>query len=116
MGAYDAFRTLLNIRQRRRRPGAGFRPGPGTKIAMDDFRIVVQSGLSEPLWSFLVQAGFREMNFRPERRRYRDVPPSQVAKLFGAPPEQWQTLLVAALKEAAKRPLVRVGPPSARVG
>jgi len=77
MGAYDAFRTLLNIRQRRRRPPAGFRPGPGTKIAMDDFRIVVQSGLSEPLWSFLVQAGFREMNFRPERRRYRDVPPSQ---------------------------------------
>jgi len=109
MGAYDAFRTLLNIRQRRRRPRAGLKPAPGARIAMEDFRITVQRGLSDDLWSFLVQAGFREITYRPDRRRYRDVPPSQFAAMHDTPAEKWRALLVRALKEAAKRPRAGAG-------
>jgi hypothetical protein len=114
MGAYDAFRTLLNIRQRRNRPRARLKPSAGAKIVMDDFRIVVQPGMSDALWIFLVQAGFREIAYRPDRRAYRDVPPALVAGVCDAPPEEWQGLLMAALREAAKRPRMRVGARSVR--
>jgi len=107
VGTYDAFRTLLSIRQQRKRARAGRSPGIGAKIVMDDFQIVVQAGLSEALWKFLVEAGFREANHRPDRRHYRYVPPSLVANLYNAPPEEWQALLMVALQEASKRPRVR---------
>ena len=109
MRLLDAFRNLFGIRRRRTPPRASVKPALGAKIAMEDFRIVVQAGLSDELWSFLVQAGFREVVHRPERRRYRNLPPSIVSELYDAPPEEWQALLMAALKEAAKRPRVRVG-------
>ena len=109
MRLIDAIRTLLNIRRRRTPPRAWVKPARGAKIAMEDFRIVVQAGLSDELWSFLVQAGFREVVHRPDRRRYRDLPPSIVTELYHAPPEEWQALLLAALEQAAKRPRVRVG-------
>ena len=108
MGAYDAFRTILNIRQTRRRPRAGFKPKVGAKIVMDDFRITVQAGLSDGLWNFLVQAGFRENIFRSDRRHYREVPPSLVGDLYNAPREEWQALLIGALQEASKRPRMRL--------
>jgi len=114
MRLLDAIRTLLKIRRRRTAPRASAKPALGAKIAMEDFRIVVQAGLSDELWIFLVQAGFREVIHRPDCRRYRDVPPSMVTELCQAPPEEWQALLLAALKEAVKRPRVRVGPRSAR--
>ena len=116
MRLLDSIRNLLNIRRRRTPPRALGKPARGAKIAMDDFRIVVQAGLSDELWLFLVHAGFREVVYRPDRRRYRDVPPSMVTELYCAPPEQWQALLMAALKEAAKRPRVRVGARSVRRG
>jgi len=115
MGAFDDIRTLLKIRQKRTRPRAGFRPRVGATIFMDDFRIVVQAGLSEALWNWLVQAGFREVTYSPDRRLYRDVPPSLVTRLYGAPAEEWEELLMLALREASKRPRVRVGARSVRV-
>ena len=114
MRLLDAIRTLLKIRRRRTAPRASAKPALGAKIAMEDFRIVVQAGLSDELWIFLVQAGFREVVHRPDRRRYRDLPPSMITELYQAPPEEWQALLLAALKEAVKRPRVRVGPRSVR--
>jgi hypothetical protein len=115
MGAYDAFRTMLNIRRRRERRPAGRRPSIGAKIVLEDFRVTVQAGMSEGVWQFLVQAGFREASHRPDRRHYRDVPPSLIAELFDAPPEEWKALLMVALQEASKRPRVRFGTRSVRV-
>ena len=115
MGAFDSIRTLLNIRRKRERPIARSKPTVGARIAMGNFRIIVQAGLSDELWDFLVAAGFREVAYRPDRRRYRDVPPSRVMSLYYAPPEEWKGLLITALKEASKRPLVRVGARSVRV-
>ena len=115
MGAYDAFRTMLNIRQQRKRPRGWLKPAAGARIVLDDFRIVVQDGLSDALWNFLLQGGFREVTYRPDRRGYRDVPTSLVTKLFNASPDEWQTLLMSALHEASKRPRVRWGSRSVRV-
>ncbi len=109
MRLFDAFRTLFNIRRRRKAPRALRKPALGAKIALEDFPIVVQAGLSDELWVFLTQAGFRELVHRPDRRRYRDLPPSIIVELYHAPSEEWQALLMAAMKEAAKRPRVRVG-------
>lgn len=109
MRLFDAIRSLFNIRRRRKTPRASVKPALGAKIAMEDFRIVVQAGLSDELWNFLVEAGFREVVHRPDRRRYRDLPPSMITELYHAPPEEWQALLMAAMKEAAKRPRIRVG-------
>lgn len=108
MGTYDDFRTLLNIRQQRKRPRAGLKPAIGAKLVLDDFRMVVLPGLSEDLWQFLVRVGFRESRYAPERRHYRDMPPSLVAALFEGTPNQRQALLMVALTEASKRPRVRM--------
>ena len=115
MGAYDAFRTKLNIRQQRKRPRGWLKPAPGARIVLEDFRIVVQPGLSDALWNFLAQGGFREVAYRPDRRGYRDVPPALVANLYNASPDDWQALLIAALQEASRRPRIRFLTRSARV-
>jgi hypothetical protein len=109
MGAFDGLRSVLKIRQLRRRPRVGFKPRVGAKIVMDDFRIIVQAGLSDALWGWLVEVGFREVTYRQDRRGYRDVPPSLVTELYEAPPQQWRALLTVALEEASKRPRVRLG-------
>jgi len=73
--------------------------------------MVVQAGLTPELWEWLQDRGFREITHRPDRRRYRDVPPALVATLCDAPRAQWTPLLKRAVEEAAKRPPVKVGAP-----
>lgn len=103
MGLSDSIRTLLNIRQERQRLPAGLRPCVGAKIAMGGIRMTVEPGMSDELWYFLVQAGFREVTYRPDRRRYREVPRAQVMDLYKAPPERWRELLRKSLREAVAR-------------
>jgi len=107
MGAFDGFRNLFNIRQERSRPPAGPKPRMGAKIYLHDVRMVVQSGLSDELWEWFTQLGFREVTFSPDRRHYRDLPRSLVARLYDAPREEWRPLLKVAIQEATKRPPVK---------
>jgi hypothetical protein len=79
----------------------------GARIYLHDVRMVVQSGLSDELWDWLTELGFREVNFSPDRRRYRDLPRSLVARLYDAPREDWRPLLKVAIQEATKRPQVK---------
>jgi len=109
MGAFDGFRTLFKIRAERRRPPKGPKPKLGAKIYLHDVRMAVQSGLGDELWDWLQEIGFREVNFSPDRRRYRDLPPSLVARLYDAPREEWRALLKVAIKEATIRPAVKTG-------
>ena len=104
MGAFDGFRNLLGIRQERERPPAGFKPKPGARITKGDLRMVVQVGLSDELWNWLQEVGFREVKFRPDRRQYRDLPRSMVIGLHDAPAEEWDFRLKAAIRAATKRP------------
>lgn len=100
MGVFDSIRTLLNIRQERQRLPAGIRPIVGAKIVMGGVRMTVEPGMSDELWHFLVKAGFREVTYRPDRRRYIDVPRSQVMDLYKASPESWRELLRKSVREA----------------
>jgi hypothetical protein len=114
MGAFDGFRTLFNIRKERRRPPRGPRPKLGAKIYLHDVRMVVQSGLSDELWDWLQELGFREVTFSPDRRRYRDLPRSMVVQLYDAPRDEWRPLLKQAIRESSVRPPVKLSSRPAR--
>lgn len=106
MGAFDGFRTLFNIRKDRKRAPPGPKPKMGAKIYLHDVRMYVQAGLSDELWDWLQQLGFREITFSPDRRRYRDLPRSIVAQLYDAPCEEWRSILKAAIRQSSVRPVV----------
>jgi hypothetical protein len=107
MGAFDGFRNLFNIRRERVRPSPGPKPRMGAKIYLHDVRMVVQPGLTDELWAWLTELGFREITFSPDRRQYRDLPRSLVTRIYDAPREEWRALLKVAIKEATKRPPVK---------
>ena len=115
MRAFDGFRKLLKIRQERKPPRAGFKPKLGAKVVLEDVRMVVQAGLSDELWNWLQQVGFREVTYSPDRRHYRDLPPTLVTRLYDAPPEEWKPLLQVGIQKASKRPPINVGTRSVRV-
>jgi hypothetical protein len=100
----DQVRHLLRIRRERVPPPAGNRPGVGARIACGDLRMSVQAGMSETLWRWLVKQGWREVLYRPDRRRYRDVPHTYVTQLIDAAPEDRDRVLAAATAHASIRP------------
>lgn len=70
----------------------------------------VQAGMSETLWRWLAKQGWREVLFRPDRRRYRDIPHGYVTRLIDASPEEHERLLAAAIANAAYRTPTHLGP------
>lgn len=99
----DQFRTLLRIRRDRARPPAGHKPGVGARITCGDFRMSVQAGMSDSLWRWLTTRGWREVMFRPDRRRYRDIPHGFVTQLIDAAPEDRDRILAVATAHASYR-------------
>lgn len=100
----DRLRTLLNIRKPRRQlPHRGPKPNAGAKIVNGEYRITVQAGMSHDLWHWLRSQGWAEVTFRPDRRRYRDVPSAWVTRLIDSPPEDRPAVLAAALEQAGAR-------------
>jgi len=85
--ASSRLRTLLNIRTPRAVPKRGTRPHAGSRVFFEDLRITVQAGMSVDLWQWLQERGWREITYRPDRRRYCDVPPETVAELIESAPE-----------------------------
>jgi hypothetical protein len=109
MRAFDALRNVLMVRVPREPGPRGLMPRIGARICRHDIRIVVQAGLHQELWDWLQDNGFRTITVSPDRRRYRDVPASMVRKLFDAPKQDWSVVLVESVREARKRPLLKVG-------
>lgn len=105
MGALDGFRNLLNIRKERRQLPRGPKPRFGAKVVLHDVRMTVQSGLHDELWEWLQEIGFREVTINPDRRRYRELPPSLVTMLYDAPREEWRPLLKQAIRQSVVRPV-----------
>ncbi|MGZ8273896.1 MAG: hypothetical protein ACXW2G_04560 [Burkholderiaceae bacterium] len=99
----DQFRTLMRIRRDRALPSAGQKPGIGARIACGDLRMSVQAGMSDSLWHWLTRLGWREVMFRPDRRRYRDIPHGFVTQLVDAAPEQRERILAVAISQASFR-------------
>lgn len=101
----DRVRTLLKIRVRREVGRTGSRPALGARVCRDDVRMTVQAGMSESLWRWLQAQGWREITFRPDRRRYRDIPPAYVTRLIDGTADERERILKAAMANAVLRPV-----------
>lgn len=101
----DQVRTLFRIRRDRLVPPAGMKPGVGARIVCGDLRMSVQAGMSDGLWRWLTKLGWREVLFRPDRRRYRDIPHGFVTQLIDASAEDRERVLAVAITHATFRPL-----------
>lgn len=99
-------RNLLGLRRNRKPGRVGPKPRIGSHAVFQDVRITVQAGLTEELWSWMVEQGWREAIFRPERRRYREVPASYVTRLIDSVPEERPRILATALEKAVNKPTV----------
>lgn len=88
------FRTLLGMRKRRALMPTGPKPRHGARIHSGDVRLTVPAEMSDDLWQWLSSLGWREVTFRPDRRRYRDVPHAWAKHLFEARPEQRARVLL----------------------
>jgi hypothetical protein len=69
--------------------------------------MTVQSGLSDELWQWLMQKGWREPHYYPDRRQYRDIPSSWVTVLIDAAAQDRDAVLAAAAAKAVLRPTLR---------
>ncbi len=96
----DQMRTWLNVRRDRTQPRRGSRPGIGARIAHADVRMKVQAGMSYDLWNWLQAQGWRQVNFKPDRRTYRDVPREWVTELIDCAPDDRAEALANAVAQA----------------
>lgn len=100
-------RDFMRPRRDRALPRRSAKPPIGAHIVCGDVRITVQAGMSDELWRWLLEQGWREPSYRPDRRRYREVPSTWVTRLIDAPPEARQRVLDAAVDNATRRPDLR---------
>ena len=80
-------RTLFRIRRPRAVPPARTKPGVGARVTHGEYRMIVQAGMTDSLWIWLAQQGWREVTYRPDRRRYLDIPHAFVTELIDAGPD-----------------------------
>lgn len=99
----DRLRTMLNIRKPRKEQRRGPRPSVGSRIYWDDVRMTVQAGMTVELWAWLQSLGWREVLFKGDRRRYRDVSTEMAMQLIDCPPERREEVLVQAIENAVAR-------------
>ncbi len=83
------------------------RPPLGAAIVCKDLRMMVQAGMSEELWAWLMEQGWREPGYQPDRRQYRDIPASIVTTLVDAHAEERAAVLAEAVAQAVRRPQLR---------
>ena len=101
----DQVRTLLKIRCERGVPPAGSKPSYGAKLFLGDIRMTVRSGMSDGLWRWLLEQGWREVVVRPDRRRYKDIPSAFVTRLIDSDSnEERGRVMAVAVANAQYRP------------
>ncbi|HRK56152.1 MAG TPA: hypothetical protein PLQ67_01360 [Burkholderiaceae bacterium] len=108
----DRVRTLFRIRHVRKiEPFDLCAPKPriGAVIVRGEIRMTVQAGLSDELWQWLGQHGWREPMVATDRRHYRDIPASWVTRLFDAAPEHRVKMLMAGVSKATVRHVTNAG-------
>ena len=99
----DKLRTMLNIRKPRSPQRRGPKPNVGARITHDDVRMTVQAGMTYELWNWLQAQGWREVVFKGDRRRYRDISTDWAMQLIDAAPERRQQVLDQAVESAVAR-------------
>lgn len=108
-------RLLDNLRTRLRRlkgerierqvPPRTTKPRIGSHVVHVEkrLRLVVQAGMSDELWQWLMEQGWRVDPYRPDRRAYRDIPASYVTRLIDADRAQRHSLMVTAMLNARSK-------------
>lgn len=99
----DRLRTLLNIRKPRGTQRRGPRPSVGSRIYREDVRMTVQAGMTVELWIWLQTQGWREVLFKGDRRRYRDVSTDWAMQLIDCPIDRREEVLAQAIENAVAR-------------
>lgn len=99
----DRLRGILGIRRERGLLPRRSKPAVGARIFRDDVRMTVPAGMSDELWRWLLDQGWREITYRPDRRSYRDLPPSRVLRLVDCAAARRAEMLDAAIDEAQLR-------------
>jgi hypothetical protein len=98
-------RSLMGERFARNLPARGPKPRIGAHIihVESGLRLTVQAGLSDDLWIWLMNHGWRAAQYRPDRRQYRDIPASWVTLLIDSDPKGRAQLLAEAIANAESR-------------
>ena len=101
----DQVRTLLKIRCEREIPSEGSKPPFGAKLVCGDIRMTVRSGMTDQLWRWLLDQGWREVAVRPDRRHYKDIPTTFVTRLIDSVTDEERARVVDfAIANAKYRP------------
>jgi hypothetical protein len=103
-------RNWAGIRQARALPPRGRKPPIGVAIVCADVRMIVPAGMSDELWEWLMDQGWREVTYRPDHRIYRQVPTSRATQLVDADKEVRMSVLESAIAHAELRTCYRVDP------
>jgi len=111
---------LLRTRQRsmakqwkqRRLPRRSAMPPIGTSVvnAPENLRLVVQRGMRAELWRWLMDQGWRVETYRPDRRKYQELPSLWVAALIDAEPAFRVQVMARAVLSARSEATVAARP------
>jgi len=98
-------RWLLRQQIPRRLPPRSSKPRIGSSVVHVEkgIRLSVQAGMSDDLWKWLMDRGWRVEPYRPDRREYRDIPASYVTRLIDADPTGWRPLMNEAILNTQQR-------------
>jgi len=104
----DRVRLLSGEWRPRQLARRGAKPAIGVSIvqAESGVRLTVQAGLSDELWIWLLDRGWRVVTHRPDRRHYRDISWSRVTRLIDCDPAYRERVLTEAIWDAESRPTV----------
>ena len=98
-------RSLLDEEVTRSLPRRTPKPHIGAHVVQveSSLRLVVQAGLSDELWLWLMDRGWHVATHHPDRREYRDIPASCVTRLIDSDPAQRDRLMAEAVLSAQSK-------------
>ena len=105
---HSCLRSLFQEQIPRRIPRRCVKPRIGSYVVhvQSQLRLVVQAGMTDDLWHWLMDQGWRVEPYRPDRRAYRDIPASYVTQLIDADPSDWRPLMDEAIQCAQTKPVL----------
>jgi hypothetical protein len=99
-------RSLLGERIPRSLPRRSRKPRIGTYVVHveEGLRLVMQAGLSDEQWQWLMDRGWRVPVYHPDRRAYRDIPVSFVTRLIDSDYSHREQVMFEAVMSAQEKP------------
>jgi hypothetical protein len=100
-------RSFLTVKEylQRRLPRKSGKPRIGSHVVnvQENLRIIVQAGMSDELWKWLMDRGWRVETYRPDRRQYRDIPALWATALIDAEPVFREKVMADAVESTQAR-------------